>query len=627
MDNQRSFWQLGEAWEQHGLDRREFLRLLTAGASLATIGGILAACGGTDPTATTAAPTRAAATTAPNPPATAAAAAPTTAAPAVLTPTPPVTVGATTVAAQPTTAPTAAARPASPTAAASTAPRGGTITTAIAASDANNFHPYLTTDATSSDYQGYVYGGGSLAKYNRDTLEVVGNAAQRIQVSDDKRTYTYTLKDNLVWSDGKPITSEDYLWTYQQANNPANKYPYIAFSFGPIESVTAPDPKTVVVTLKEAIGPGPEKAGFPITPLPKHVWEKYPWGDPVANPEINKPTVTCGMWNLQEWRKSERATFAANDRYHDGRPNIDTFVVRIFGTRPVAYQALKAGEIDFYDGIPEADVKEAKTLPNLNFYDWYSAQASWTYMGFNFRRPALQDINVRRAIAHATDQQGIIESFAYGLGKPIYSNYPPASFVYNENVTKYEFDPSKSAELFKQAGYTMQGGKLTKGGQPLTLKILYNTGNQVREGVATLMQQQLGELGANVEVQGIEFQAYLDLIKKEPYDYDLYVLGWRASVDPDGQKVAYSETNIPSLNSGAYVNKRVEELYAQGLKETDREKRKAIYGEIQKILSDDLPYVFLYTSQNYSGFNKKVGGVQVTQRLGLNEMNKWFINR
>lgn len=518
----------------------------------------------------------------------------------------------------------AGAQPSGTQAAQGTAvPKGGTLTSVIVGTDAKSFHIGQTTDSPSATYQDYVYGGGGLLRYNPETLDIEGHAAEKWEQSADKKTVTFTLKD-IKWSDGKPMTTEDYVWTYEQLKKPENKYPY-STNFDPIESVVAVDPKTLRVTVKEPIAV--LENWDVVTPLPKHVWEKLDWADPVKNPEIQNPTVGNGMWKVKEWKKDQFITFVANDSYFEGRPNIDQFTVKVFGTQALAFQALKSGEVDFNGSVQPSDYKELKTLSGVNTFEWYSARGSWSYVGFNFRRKQLQDLNVRRAIAYATDRKGIIESLVYGLGRPTYSVYPQSSWAYNPNVEKYEFDPKKSADLFKQAGYTLQNKKLTKDGEQLKLKILYNTPNPVREGIATLLKQQLEELGATVEVQGMEFQAYLDAIKKEPYDYDLFVLGWNATLEPHFMQQVWAEKQIPALNSGAYVNKQVEQLYDQGSKEFDREKRKQIYGQIQKILADELPYVFLYEGLQYAGVSKKVGGIKATRRGITYNLHQWYITK
>jgi len=377
---------------------------------------------------------------------------------------------------------------ASPTPSAGNAPKGGTLTQTVVGTDAKSFHPYLTTDTESSSYQGYVY-GVSMSQYDPKTLQQIPFGGTWT-VSDDQKTYTFTLKD-VKWSDGTPLTADDFAWTYQQAKKPENKYPY-AENLDLIDTYTAKDPKTLVVTLKDALIVGLETADA-ITPLPRHIWEKYDWSDPSKNPEILNPTVTSGMWKLKEWKREDHATFVANDSYFDGRPNIDTLTVRVFGTPEVAFQALKSGQIDYYPQFQPADYQAAKKISRVNVYDWYPAAGQWAYIGFNLRHAALADMNVRRAIAYATDRKGIIDSALYGLGKPNYAGFVQESPVYNPNVDHYDFDLNKSKDLFKQAGYSLDSNKkLVKDGKQLSLKLLYPTSSKPREAIAAILKQQLG---------------------------------------------------------------------------------------------------------------------------------------
>ncbi len=510
-----------------------------------------------------------------------------------------------------------------PGAASGTPTRGGTLTQASVGTDAKSFHPYQTTDAASSSYQGYVY-GVNMSQYDPKTLEQIPFAATW-SVSDDKKTYTFNLKD-IQWSDGTPLTTDDFVWTYQQAIKPENQYPY-AENLDLIASYTAKDPKTLVVTLKDALIVGLEAADA-ITPLPRHIWEKYPWGDPSKNPEILHPSVSSGMWKLKEWTQEDHATFVANDLYFDGRPNIDTMTVRVFGTPEIAFQALRSGQIDYYAQFQPSDYAAAKKLSNATVYSWYPAAGQWAYVGFNLRHPALQDTNVRHALAYATDRQGVIKNALYGLGKPVYAGFVQESPVYNPNVEHYDFDVNKAKSLLTQAGYSLDANKrLIKDGKQLSFKLLYPTSSKPREAIATILKQQLGGMGINVDVQGLEFQAYVSAIQSAPFDWDLQLGAWSTTINPYWTYQLWSEKSIPDLNAGAYVNKQVEDLFTQGSKAFDEGQRKQLYGQIQQILATEEPYIFLYEVQENAGVNKKVGGI-VPSPLGIEyNMNKWFIQK
>jgi peptide/nickel transport system substrate-binding protein len=485
------------------------------------------------------------------------------------------------------------------------------------------FHPYLRTDTASGSYQGFQY-AGSLVQYDPKTLESVPDSAKGWTISDDKLTYTFTLRDDLVWSDGTPMTSADYKWTFDQAVKPENKYPYIS-NLQEIQSYEAPDPRTIVVKLKEPIVVGIETADA-VTPLPKHVWEKLDWSDPQKNPQIMAPTIGSGPYLLKEWQKDSRAVFVANEKYYDGRPLIDTVTYRIVPSSEIAYQMLKTGEVDYASFTPE-NYADAKKLPNVTVYEWWPAAASWMYLGFNLRRPPLQDVEVRRALAHAIDRDAIAEHVMLNLARPTYSAFTPSSWVYNPDVPRYDFDPEKAKSLLDQAGWKAgAGGIRQKDGQPLKLKVIFgpNT-SKTAERVVTVAQQAWGDIGVQVEVTGMEWGTYLAQLRGEPFDWDVNFGVWSSTIEPHFMNQIWREDSIPSLNAGAYVNKRVEELFNQGVREFDREKRKRIYQEIQTILSTDAPYVFLTFNLSYVGINSRIGGIEPTSiGIGYNR-ERWYI--
>src|SRR5262245_22426747 len=186
--------------------------------------------------------------------------------------------------------------------------------------DAVSFHPYKTTDTASSRYQGLVYASSLLDRDPQDVERYVANLAESWTVSDDHLTYTFTLRPGLVWSDGEPLTSDDFLWTYEQVRKPENGYTYPG-NLAEIRSYEAPDPRTIVVRLQEPLAFGLEQADA-ITPLPRHIWEGLDWNEPSRNPEIMAPSVASGPFRLREWAPDRYAIFVPNERYFKGRPRL-----------------------------------------------------------------------------------------------------------------------------------------------------------------------------------------------------------------------------------------------------------------------------------------------------------------
>lgn len=500
--------------------------------------------------------------------------------------------------------------------------RGGSMN-AAAPSDAVSFHPYTTTDATSTGYQGRVY-ASELWDYNPRTLVPEPAMATSWTISPDKKVYTFKLRPDLKWSDGQPMTSADWKFAFDQAVKPENKYPYIS-NLELIDNYEAPDPTTIVVTMNEPIAVGLEAANA-IVPLPKHIWESLDWSDPSKNPQIMAPTVASGPYKLREWTKDDHATFDANDFYYKGRPLIDTYTIRIVPSQEIAYQMLKSGEVDSASVTPD-NYAEAKANPSLQMYEWWPAAANWLYLGFNQRRAYFQDANVRRAIAYAVDRKAIAERIQNNLAQPTYSIFPPSSWVYNPNVPKYEYDPTRAKQMLDDAGWkTGPDGVRQKNGQPLKLKLMFgpNT-SKTFERVATVTQQWLKEVGIDSEIDALEWGTYLSKLKSEPFDWDINVGAWAATIEPHWMNQIWREDAIPDLNAGAYVNKDVEKLFDQGMLEFDLDKRKVIYQQIQQIISTDAPYVFLTYSMGYQAVNQRIGGIEpTTVGIGYN-LEQWYV--
>ncbi|MEZ4734115.1 MAG: ABC transporter substrate-binding protein [Caldilineaceae bacterium] len=498
----------------------------------------------------------------------------------------------------------------------------------VAVSDAVSFHPYLTTDTASSGYQGMVY-SGALLRLDENTLEYIPNMAESYTISEDGLTFTFNLRQGMLWSDGTPITAQDFQWTYDQVTNPDNEFPYLSqLSF--IESYEALDDYTLQIKIGEIYAPALGQMSGLITPLPKHIWENLAWGDPETNPEINQPTVVSGPYKLVEWQRDQYVIFEANENYwYHGRPNFDRYVIEIVPDQDIAYQKMKSGESDTGDITPE-NLEEARQLDNVTVYEWWPAAASWSYIGLNMREGfATNDVNVRHGLTYAIDKQLLTDEVMLGQAQRLCSVFPETSWVYNPDVPCYEYDTEKALAEFAEAGYTMQDGQLVDAnGDQLTLKLVYgpNT-NKVRELMAVVVQDMLSDIGINVEVQALEWASFLDTIQSAEPDWDMFISGWRATIEPHIMYTIWAEESIPTLNSVAYVNKEVEQLFQEGGATYDTEVRQQKYQEAQRIIAEESPYIFLFYNKSWSGQNNRIQGIEPTA-LGIGwNSEDWHIEQ
>ena len=496
----------------------------------------------------------------------------------------------------------------------------------VTTSDAVSFHPYLTTDTASSSYQGLVYAGG-LLRLDENTLDYIPNMADSYSISKDGLTFTFYLRNNMQWSDGQPLTAHDFEWTYNQAKNPDNGFPYLS-QLDFIKSYKALDDYTLEVKIDKVYAPALGQISGLVTPLPQHIWEKYPWDDPEKNPEINHPSVVSGPYKLVEWNRDQDAIFEANDRYwYKGAPNISRYVIEIVPDQDIAYQKFKTGDSDTGPITPEK-LDEARQLDNATVYEWWPAAAQWSYIGLNTRDGfPTHNINVRHGLNYAVDKQELTDAVMLGQAKRLCSIYPETSWAYNPDVPCYDFDTDKALAEFTKADYTFDGEKLVdKDGQQLHLKLIYgpNT-NQTRELIAVSVQDYLRQIGIDVEVEGLEWSSFLEAIHSNQPDWDMYIGGWSATIDPQIMFTIWAEENIPDLNAVAYINQDMEKLFAEAGGTYDTTVRKEKYGEIQKMIADDAPYIFLFYNKAWSGQNNRIQGIESTALgIGWNQED-WYV--
>lgn len=494
------------------------------------------------------------------------------------------------------------------------------------ASDAVSFHPYTTTDTASSGYYGNVYASG-LLRLDENTLEYVPNMAESYTIDADGLTFTFKLRENIMWSDGQPLTAHDFKWTYDQVINPDNGFPYLSqLEF--ITSFEALDDYTLEIKIDEIYAPALGQMSGLITPLPKHVWENLPWDDPERNPEINRPSVVSGPYKLAEWARDQRAVFEANESYwYRGRPNIERSLTEIVPDTDISYQMMRSGECDTGVITPEK-LEEARTLENITVYEWWPAAAVWTYIGLNMREGFVtHDINVRHGLAYALDKDLMTDEIMLGQAARLCSVYPETSWVYTPDVPCYDYDVDQALAEFAAAGYTFDGQTMTDAdGNPLKLKLIFgpNT-NKVRELIAVTVQDYLKQIGIEVEIQALEWSAYLDAISADEPDWDMFVGAWRSTIEPHIMYTIWAESSIPDLNAVAYINKEVEQLFKEGGATYDNEIRKEKYGQVQQIVAEESPYIFLYYQKTWSGQNKRVQGID-PRPLGIGwNSEDWYL--
>jgi peptide/nickel transport system substrate-binding protein len=501
---------------------------------------------------------------------------------------------------------------------------GGDLLT-ITLADPSSLHLYGALDSPAQEYRRLLW-DAKLLRRNPRTIEWQPHAAAAFKYDDKTRTVIVILKNNIYWSDGVPVTADDFVWTYQQISDPGKNWAGWGFYAGKIESYLSPEPGKLAIKLKGQFSNPLEYANV-VEPLPKHIWGDKSWAIVEQNPEINKPNVISGAWKLKQWERGKFISFERNEKSSIMPvPYINSITYQI-GSPNQALTMLERGEIDFL--LPAAeDFQRVREMAKVIAYRWDSATPYWQYLGFNFRRQLWQDLTLRRAVAQIIERRQVI-SFDSGLGAPLYSDVPPGHPAFSQEVEKLAYNPALAIDELVKGGYSLINGRLRDkyDKEVSEVILLYGTEEIYWEKQAEYLQKQLGQIGLRVKLVPLEYRTYLETLKKEDANYDLFLQTWKHA-SPSLELFGKMWNN----NYGGYVNRDLVNLYQQAgldyLMESDPKTRDGYFQQIQQNQAGNLPYIYLYARQEYITVSARIGGVTVSP-LGVfaNRYTDWYYNK
>ncbi|HEX7619851.1 MAG TPA: peptide ABC transporter substrate-binding protein [Anaerolineales bacterium] len=334
-------------------------------------------------------------------------------------------------------------------------------------------------------------------------------------VSADGKAITMHLRNDLKWSDNVPLTSEDFVFTWQMAVSPQNtvatQYPYDM-----IASVEAPDPQTVVVNFTDPFAPWLANLWHGI--LPAHILSPiYAADGTIDNAEwLKRPTVGCGPYNFAEWESGSFARFVRNDNYWGTPAKIDEIFIRFVPDDASQTAALKAGDADMgtfisytdVPGLQDAGLKIVIEPSGYNEFMFFMVNAGKSH-------PALMDVRVRKAIALAINRDGINNDLHFGLTKTPASFWDALPYYNNPPLTAYPYDPEQAKALLDQAGWIDSNGDGIREKDGVKLEISHATTiREDRQDVQAVMQQDLADVGIKLDVNPVDdtlfFSSYAD---------------------------------------------------------------------------------------------------------------------
>ena len=413
-----------------------------------------------------------------------------------------------------------------------------------------------------------------LTKHN-DKNEVVGDLAKDWEYDETTLTYTFNLKDNIVWHDGEKFKAEDVKFTLEAIMNPDNASEN-ASNFEEIKAIEIVDEKTIKIELSAPSAAMPDYLTIGI--LPSHLLE----GKDMTTDEFNQNPIGTGPYKLKSWEMGQNIVLEKNNDFYGTVAKIDTVIFKIVEDYKVRALQLQSGELDMAQVTPQ-DMGEFENNEKFKVYDMKTSD----YRGimYNFGSEFFsKHKELPNILSYAIDRQAIVSAVLLDKGEVAYSPLQAGEYN-NPDMEKFSYDPEKAQSLLEEAGWEKNSsGIYEKNGEELSFVINNGAGDQVRIDMSNIAAQQLRDIGVNATV---EVQSQVDWAGQ-----DTYLIGWGSPFDPDDHTYKVFGTDQGANYSG-YSNAKVDEILLKARAATDSAERKALYNEFQKEIAKDMPYTFI----------------------------------
>jgi len=526
-------------------------------------------------------------------------------------------------------------------------------------SDPKTFNYALSQE--SPNIFGLTYKG--LIETNGLTGEIEPGLAQSWQISNQGKRIIFTLRENLQWSDGSPLTTDDVVFSYNdvylnEAIPTSARFVLMIGESRALPTVRKLDDRRVEFTIPEPFAPFLRSTGLPI--LPAHVLkptidnqdsEGNPiflstWGTDTPVEQI----VVNGPYQLERYNTTQRVIFKRNPYYWkkdeggDRLPNIDRIIWQIVESTDTSFLQFRSGSLDLVEVSPEyfSLLKKEEDRGKFIIHGRQPTLSS-VFITFNLNKASrdgkplvdlvksrwFNNVKFRQAVAYALDRQTMVNNIYRGLGEPQYSNIPVQSPYYlspEEGLKIYEFNQEKAQSLLEEAGfqYNRAGQLEDDRGNLVRFTLLTNAGNKIREALGVQIKQDLSKIGIQVDFQPIAFSTLVDKLGNT-LDWDAHIIGFAGGgVEPNNSANVWSlDGSLHSFNQQPQPGQppiqgwrpdpweqKIADLYIQGAQELEENKRRQIYGEVQQLIKENLPYIYLVNQLSMTAVRDRIQPIQ-----------------
>lgn len=492
-----------------------------------------------------------------------------------------------------------------------------------------SLNPMVIWSVAAYEYMNLNY--NYLMSWDED-LNVVSELAHSWDVDDSGMFWTFYLVEGVTWHDGEPFTAEDVKFTFEYIRD--NELGYFYDYVAAMEEIEVVDDYTVTIKTDEPIAWMPQIL-VPIFPM--HIWSEIDPADAEGEFANDNPIGT-GPFQVVEHRKGEYTRMAVNENYFKGRPALDEVIFMVYANTDLMVEALKQGEIDIISGIPGAQFKALQQGGDPDILVLEADSPSFSELAFNvwedddsLGNPILLDREIRIAIEYALDRQEMIDVALMGYGEVGSSLVPPLFEYWHLDLGDdfRDFNRQMAEEILEAAGYSpgSDGIRVSADGEPLAFTLLIRQESPDNQKMAMMIKDMLGEVGIDITVSVIDEGTLTDRIYEG--DFDMFIWGWYVDVDPSSILKVVTTDEIMSWSDCFYSNPVYDELHLVQQRTLDREERRELILEMQRIFYEDAPYIMLsydpelqaYRTDRFEGWvrNPRTGPVTYTNVIDTYE--------
>jgi len=444
-----------------------------------------------------------------------------------------------------------------------------------------------------------------LVVYDVDFTRVYGDLARDWTVSEDGRTWTFYLRDDVKWHDGEPFTADDVRFTLELILTPefgaiyGSQYTIIEgaeeFQAGEasrVSGIEVVDDYTLRIRTKEAFASFLDTLAWTLFIVPEHKLAGIPPAELMQSDWWRTEPVGTGPFKWSRYVPDQYVELVRNEEYYRGAPKIARLINRYFADDAAAVLALESGDIDF-TYINADEVARLANRPNIQVIEGPSQVTN--YIALNLRDPRFADVRVRQAIYHAIDRHAIVETLYQGAAEVVHSIFQNPIYL-PDDLMEYEYDPEKARRLLAEAGWNSS--------EPLELLTYYT--DPLSQDVLAAIQGYLAEVGIFVEPRVVDVPTYNATFYRG--DFTLSYRGLGSGPDPDTVRPTYHSAMVhpQGLNGPGYNSPAVDEGLDMGRTTFDQEKRRRWYQQVARAQNHEALDIYMWASTRYAALNKRI---------------------